>query len=122
MPEGSHSLKARCPEGGQSVVFELCSTLVLFRNWERKINPKSMVQSLLRFCIYRLEKPLRGSVEVWLPSKASDKPVPRLSVAGARVHGSEWWLVNLCIFLGSAAGFLTSAPCTHLILLHKYIV
>lgn len=78
-------------------MFELCSTLVLFRNWERKINPKNMVQNLLRFCIYRLEKPqpLRGSVEVWLPSKASDKPVPRLSVAGARVCGSERWLVNL---------------------------
>lgn len=117
MPEGSHSLKACCPEGGQSVVFELCSTLVLFRNWERKINPKSMVQNLLEFCIYRLEKPqpLRGSVEAWLPSKASDKPVPGLSVAGARVCGSE--RVNLWVFLGPATGLLTPAPCTPLILL-----
>lgn len=81
-------------------MFELCSTLVLFRNGERKINPKSVVQNLLRICIYRLEKPqgLRGSVEVWLPSKASDKSVPRLSMTGARVRGSERWLVNFTMF------------------------
>lgn len=110
MPEGSHSLKTRCPERGQPVVFELCSTLVLFRNGERKINPKSMVQNLLRLCIYRVEKPrpLRASVEVWLLSTASDKSVPRLSMTGTRVHGSE---TSLRIFQGPAIGLLTSDPC-----------
>lgn len=120
MPEGSHSLKTRCPERGQSVVFELCSTLVLFRNGERKINPKSVVQDLLRLCRGRLAKP-RPLGEAWtsgcLPTprthqpQGSQRPVPGRAALGGGQCSSPRVCQGPATYL--LISLLTSDPRTH---------